>query len=355
MLANLLPGIRDVRAPLAAGYLWLLAAYVAFEPKFRGKPRGVWLTLSNLRHTFSTVGLGIAVSFAAYLVGAISWSTFGRRPSDQLVIPGGAVEVTRSSRERFARRVTALFRKLGGIVRPRNRLSYTGQQSARQIVRRYLTALEKAVTALLEDEAPLWQVMYAYDAKGGESARTKISSAGITEYLDSLADTFRSASSNMRYKRGWLDQRPWLGGDLAQAQAIADHEIEWTLMDQMGGELGLARTSLLGTHPEVFSEVDRLTAEGEFRVAVAPPMLGLAAALAWRGPSWSAALLVLAAAALHSTGRVQVTRGNDALVDAIRLGRANVPTLDRVEEATRGLVAKAASVQPAAGVSSAGP
>jgi hypothetical protein len=30
MLTSILPGIRDLRAPLTAGYLWLLAAWIAF-------------------------------------------------------------------------------------------------------------------------------------------------------------------------------------------------------------------------------------------------------------------------------------------------------------------------------------
>jgi hypothetical protein len=33
MLLNLLPGLRDLRAPLAAGYLWLAAGWLFFAPK----------------------------------------------------------------------------------------------------------------------------------------------------------------------------------------------------------------------------------------------------------------------------------------------------------------------------------
>jgi hypothetical protein len=32
MLASLLPGLRDLRAPLAAGYLWLAAGWLYFAP-----------------------------------------------------------------------------------------------------------------------------------------------------------------------------------------------------------------------------------------------------------------------------------------------------------------------------------
>ena len=33
MLANLLPGLRDLRAPLAAGYLWLAAGWLYLAPQ----------------------------------------------------------------------------------------------------------------------------------------------------------------------------------------------------------------------------------------------------------------------------------------------------------------------------------
>ena len=33
MLASLLPGLRDLRAPLAAGYVWLAAGWLYFAPQ----------------------------------------------------------------------------------------------------------------------------------------------------------------------------------------------------------------------------------------------------------------------------------------------------------------------------------
>jgi hypothetical protein len=87
VLSSVLPGLRDVRAPLAAGYLWLLSFYLGFEPVVLRHPTGIWKTLSHLGHTFSAVGVGLAVTFIAYLVGSISQSVFGF-PSDSPSLVG---------------------------------------------------------------------------------------------------------------------------------------------------------------------------------------------------------------------------------------------------------------------------
>ncbi len=77
MLANLLPGLRDIRAPLAAGYVWLVVGYIAFDPLVPSKPHGIWETLSHLDHLASAVGLGVAVSFLAYVIGTLSQAPAG--------------------------------------------------------------------------------------------------------------------------------------------------------------------------------------------------------------------------------------------------------------------------------------
>ena len=66
MLSNLLPGIREVRAPLAAGYLWLLAAWLVWGDHL--------LTAEDIRGlptTLDGLGLAVAVSTTAYLLGSM--------------------------------------------------------------------------------------------------------------------------------------------------------------------------------------------------------------------------------------------------------------------------------------------
>ena len=77
MLASLLPGLREVRAPLAAGYLWLVVAWVVLEPVVpqRAEASGVVASLYRAGDILSVLGVGVALSFAAYLLGSLSSST----------------------------------------------------------------------------------------------------------------------------------------------------------------------------------------------------------------------------------------------------------------------------------------
>ena len=96
-------------------------------------------------------------------------------------------------------------------------------------------------------------------------------------------------------------------------------------------ELDLARTNLLGREAELFSTVDRLRSEAEFRSALALPLVALATALGWRA-GWLAPVLVVAAAfALLSQALVRLRQSNDALIEAIRLDRAQAPALAQVK------------------------
>src|SRR4051812_13097053 len=76
MIADLLPGVREFRAPLAAGYVWLAFVYFVI-----GAPTEVDDApdpLQELLTALPTVATGIALSFVAYLIGSISQDLFGQ-------------------------------------------------------------------------------------------------------------------------------------------------------------------------------------------------------------------------------------------------------------------------------------
>jgi hypothetical protein len=79
MLAALLPGLRELRAPLAAGYLWLLVAWLAFADALPSQEAatGALAHVYELNEGARAVGLGVALSFLAYLVGALSEALLG--------------------------------------------------------------------------------------------------------------------------------------------------------------------------------------------------------------------------------------------------------------------------------------
>ncbi|MDJ0466791.1 hypothetical protein [Streptomyces sp. H27-C3] len=73
MLANLLPGLRDVRAPLSAGCIWLLTLWLLLGDRVptEQQARGVWASLYRLGGLIGPAGILASGSFLAYLIGAM--------------------------------------------------------------------------------------------------------------------------------------------------------------------------------------------------------------------------------------------------------------------------------------------
>lgn len=74
MLASLLPGFRELRAPLAAGYLWLITGWILLD-RF-GLTSDIETSqavdaLEEIRGELGSAGIAVAISFAAFILGAI--------------------------------------------------------------------------------------------------------------------------------------------------------------------------------------------------------------------------------------------------------------------------------------------
>jgi len=75
MLLNLLPGLRDLRGPLATGFLWLAATWVLFRDMFdpTESPTGSLLSdIANLAGQVGTAASLAVLTFSAYLVGIVT-------------------------------------------------------------------------------------------------------------------------------------------------------------------------------------------------------------------------------------------------------------------------------------------
>src|SRR4051812_18812592 len=79
MLASLLPGLRELRTPLAAGYLWLVFAFfVCGSPADISAAPGPLQDLASAVEALGKTALAVGVSFMAYLIGSVSADLFGR-------------------------------------------------------------------------------------------------------------------------------------------------------------------------------------------------------------------------------------------------------------------------------------
>jgi hypothetical protein len=73
VLGYIIPAIREIRAPLVGGYLWLLAAWLNFGDWVPDRPgeESPWDQLVRLRDAIGAVGVAAAISVAAVLVGSL--------------------------------------------------------------------------------------------------------------------------------------------------------------------------------------------------------------------------------------------------------------------------------------------
>jgi hypothetical protein len=74
MLTNLLPGLRELCAPLAAGYVWILALWLGLHPilPLHGKATGPYRDILDVADWAGKPGTFAAITFAAYLAGVLS-------------------------------------------------------------------------------------------------------------------------------------------------------------------------------------------------------------------------------------------------------------------------------------------
>ena len=73
MLASLLPGLRDLRVPLSAGFMWLAVLWLAFYPFLpsRSEATGLLAEVYRLLGYFGLAGLTATLTFVAYLLGIL--------------------------------------------------------------------------------------------------------------------------------------------------------------------------------------------------------------------------------------------------------------------------------------------
>lgn len=75
ILASALPGFRDLRAPLTAGYLWLILLWIVLKPHVATRPTNeIAGAVYDLGKSAGPIWIALGVSVCAYLIGSISQS-----------------------------------------------------------------------------------------------------------------------------------------------------------------------------------------------------------------------------------------------------------------------------------------
>lgn len=291
MLSSLLPGLREVRAPLAAGFVWITALWFMLAPRWVGDSGadGVVDLAYRLMSTLSILGQGVVMSFAAYLLG--SFSVF-----------------------LFSRPLLSLFRtSMEADPGPLSGLSELGRVSLTKVSADGRQKLEGALA---------------------------LSGVGVDEVLGLTArvpdTTDKRARTGRRGRRRRLE--PTLLSSttvLSTPEELQETEIAERVLRDLPV---VANAQLLGREPEVYSAVDRSQAEVEFRVALMPALLALSVSLAVAAAPESVILTVtvglvgvLGAAGLILDAARQRRDSNELILSLMEHRRITPPALLRAE------------------------
>lgn len=296
MLTSLLPGLRDLRAPLSAGAIWLLSIWFVAEPSVPDLEgaTGIVASAYRLGGLLSAIGLGTVLAFAAYLVGSLSVFVF----SGPL---RGAIHTSPEARDA----------RLDG-------LSGGGREALEQVARDSRQRLEEILS---------------------------LSGYGVDDVLRGAARPPREPDGKIApaRRRGWRRARPRRPPRAAMLTATSSvpatpqvwQERELASLVVRDLEV-IADAQLLGRENDVFSAVDRTLAEVDFRIAVIPALLALTACLAVRQPSVVLGVAVVLVGATTSVGLMldaarQQRKANDLLLNLLEHGRVSAPSLTRLE------------------------
>ena len=119
MVANLLPGLREIRAPLISGYLWLIFLFLVFHSDLPTRAHaGDLEPLFDLADRLSTFGVAAVSGIAAYLVGSATQELIklgGRIASSQRPLYGEAgTHLSEAGQEDIKRSVALRLQQVRG-------------------------------------------------------------------------------------------------------------------------------------------------------------------------------------------------------------------------------------------------
>jgi hypothetical protein len=345
LLTSALPGWRDLRGPLIAGYMWLFFVWLIAEPNAKEHPGGLLQSILDLRGAVSEVGFAVGLSVVAYLAGSVSQAAAAAllKTSEGL---GSRADRFRDARGlSLLERVSAAVRRNSG-QRPRRASSeIETRPSPEDLVRRRSEAsYAKLQTKLPEAKASLPALRSGLkdDRKRLAELREKVKKDGVEDPESRLA---RAQAS--RVERVINDRKQRLE---SVERAITDLEVELNAIRDRT-ETGLRReidvpgTLLIEKEDSLYSEADRYRAEGELRLGVCPPLIAIIVVIASREDSalWLLGLVAIVVLANQGVRRIQDARG--VIARAIRFGTIRSAALEDFDMASERLMRQAVAVE----------
>lgn len=266
LLSHVLPGLRDLRAPLSAGFAWLGLLVWSLSDWFVEPARLPTPHLQRLHDWLvtwpTTAQLGVA-AFLAYLLGMFSISV---------------TETARAWAGRARRiRVPHRARQLATAVAAELSDRFTTDEDFRKAVARRLTPSTMYNI--------LWE-LYAVTFPAGGMAFV---GGQLWRFPDDV-DELPTATPEERERLSQYFVTTAIS-NLRLRAAVLDHTVQQgTYVDKLAEELETYPEQLLVAAPAVFDRWDRTQSESEFRRALILPSLGASLVVAWQLLSGSSVL-----------------------------------------------------------------
>jgi hypothetical protein len=291
VLSSVVPGLRELRAPLAAGYLWLLIGWLMVGDQLptagERKPPAIE-RLYRAEPVLSRLGLAVAASVAAYVLGSVLLDLQTR--------------IASRVRSRWAR------------IWQEKPTDYPEQE--RLILLPVLAGL--GVFTMLNALLPAGDLLdYTLACIAGLFVAYNLYWTRKTEWWFGPWQNTLGHPHAVRELRGTAQGRSELGRWLSE---LVDEPLRpraaqsaWWFIDE---NRNVIKTRLLAISEPLHAEVDRPEAEATFRMALTPPLAVLAAYLSLAVSWWW--LLTFAVPALLAWQWMSMRRrADDALVTAV--------------------------------------
>ena len=332
VLTNLIPGLRELRAPLAAGFLWIVVAWVAGVGEWPGEDSSSELAqrLRDSRDFVGTTAAAAALAFLAYLVGSITAdvTTALLRRSPVGDEPFSSVHELVDRTVDLANRHGPMDRLVGAAAEalPANdRQRFLGEVDRVNTIEGAPEVAEarQLVSEAVDAGAPTPRSV-VIDLLFPSSSEDHPGREGFEELGTKFRELVYGAGSRLG-EDAYEVVRVTEDGANARLLVIVGNY----LRERVLNELDLVMTRLLGEEDEIYGLVDRLRTEAELRVALIPPIIGLAVVGGIRDSSVFWLLLLLVAPILYRQAKRRNQRANSNILDALAIERVVAPTLER--------------------------